>query len=87
MINQKDFDFTGQRILITGAAGGIGLAIAKIFSCHGAELILADIKTDEFKKQVKTLGDNISLHHYDIVSLYHYTINIIISYIIISLHH
>ena len=65
MINQKDFDFTGQRILITGAAGGIGLAIAKIFSCHGAELILADIKTDELKKQVKTLGDNISLHHYD----------------------
>jgi NAD(P)-dependent dehydrogenase (short-subunit alcohol dehydrogenase family) len=36
------FDLTGERILITGAAGGIGLATARVCAALGAELLLAD---------------------------------------------
>ena len=35
-------DFSGQRVLITGAAGGIGSAMAAAFAEHGAALVLAD---------------------------------------------
>ena len=42
-IETKDLDFSGKRVLITGAASGIGAEMAKTFSEHGASLILADI--------------------------------------------
>lgn len=35
-------DLVGQRVLITGAAQGLGAAIARVFAAHGAELILMD---------------------------------------------
>lgn len=38
----EKLDFTGQRVLVTGAAGGIGTCIAHSFDRHGADLILAD---------------------------------------------
>ena len=65
MIENKDFDFTGRRVLVTGAAGGIGSAIAKVFSAHGGELILADIDVDALKKQAGKLDKGISVHQYD----------------------
>jgi NAD(P)-dependent dehydrogenase (short-subunit alcohol dehydrogenase family) len=36
------FDFSGQRVLVTGAAGDIGGAIASAFAAHGATVLLAD---------------------------------------------
>jgi len=41
---QRDLDFTGKRVLITGAAHGFGAAMAKLFREQGAELVLADIE-------------------------------------------
>jgi 3-oxoacyl-[acyl-carrier protein] reductase len=35
--------FDGKRVLITGAAGGMGLAFARAFAAEGAELILTDV--------------------------------------------
>ena len=43
-IRTEDLDFSGKRVLITGAASGIGAEMAKTFGEHGASLILADIK-------------------------------------------
>ncbi|MEY4466231.1 MAG: hypothetical protein RIR21_24, partial [Pseudomonadota bacterium] len=39
----KAFDMQGQRVLITGAAGGIGSETAKLCSELGAITILTDI--------------------------------------------
>ena len=65
MIKENDLDFTGQRVLVTGAASGIGLAIAKLFSAHGGELILADLNINLLKQQEWKKGSRISLHQYD----------------------
>lgn len=39
-----DLDFTGRRILLTGAANGFGAAMATLFHAAGARLVLADIE-------------------------------------------
>jgi NAD(P)-dependent dehydrogenase (short-subunit alcohol dehydrogenase family) len=41
-IEANDLDFTGRRVLVTGAASGIGAAMARTFHAHGATMILAD---------------------------------------------
>jgi 3-oxoacyl-[acyl-carrier protein] reductase len=38
--------FSGQTVLITGAAGGMGLAAARSFAEHGAYVLLADLDGD-----------------------------------------
>jgi NAD(P)-dependent dehydrogenase (short-subunit alcohol dehydrogenase family) len=40
----QDFDFTGRRILVTGAANGFGEAMADLFHAAGATLVLADVE-------------------------------------------
>ena len=42
MISPQDLSFEGKRVLVTGAASGIGAAMARAFDAHGAELVLAD---------------------------------------------
>jgi len=39
-----DFGVRGYRVLITGGAGGIGLAFARAFAASGAETIVTDLK-------------------------------------------
>jgi NAD(P)-dependent dehydrogenase (short-subunit alcohol dehydrogenase family) len=39
-------DFSQSRVLVTGAAGGIGLAIAAAFAAQGAQVILADLSAE-----------------------------------------
>ena len=36
------FDFSGHRVLVTGAAGGIGRAVAEGFAGAGADLVIVD---------------------------------------------
>jgi NAD(P)-dependent dehydrogenase (short-subunit alcohol dehydrogenase family) len=40
-------DLNGHRILVTGAARGLGLAIARTLCAAGAEVVLADVLADE----------------------------------------
>ena len=40
----RDLDFSGRRVLVTGAANGFGAAMSALFSEHGATMVLADIE-------------------------------------------
>ncbi|MDG1009448.1 MAG: SDR family NAD(P)-dependent oxidoreductase, partial [Amylibacter sp.] len=45
------FSLEGKTAIITGAANGVGLEVARHFSDHGANVILVDM--DEAKLQVE----------------------------------
>ena len=47
---------TGKRAVITGAANGIGRAIAERFAAEGADLLLADIAAAELEVVAQRLG-------------------------------
>lgn len=40
------FDLTGQRVLLTGATGGLGRAIAKAMAARGAQVLISDVDPD-----------------------------------------
>ena len=65
MIDDRDLDFTGRRVLVTGAAGGIGSAMAAAFAAHGGELILADIDAEAGESRARELGGGTAFHQYD----------------------
>lgn len=49
----------GQRVLVTGASGGIGDAIAELFAAEGCRLILhANSRVSELDKRAKAAGWN-----------------------------
>ena len=39
-----DFDLTGKAIVVTGGSRGLGLAMARAFAAHGADLVIASRK-------------------------------------------
>lgn len=43
-MDNEGFNLTGNRILVTGAAGGIGQATARVLAKQGASLVLTDLK-------------------------------------------
>jgi NAD(P)-dependent dehydrogenase (short-subunit alcohol dehydrogenase family) len=50
-------DFTGRVAVVTGAAGGIGYAIAERFTIEGMKVVLADIDAEYLTQAVATLRD------------------------------
>ena len=65
MIGAQDLDFSGRRVLVTGAAGGIGSAMAAAFAAHGGELILADLDAERLETLARGVGGRTTVHHYD----------------------
>lgn len=51
-----DLDFTGRRILVTGASNGFGAAMATLFHAAGARLVLADIEEQPLAEIAERCG-------------------------------
>ena len=48
---------TGQIVLVTGGAGAIGAATAKLFAANGAHVVVADLDGDKAKQAAKAAGN------------------------------
>ncbi len=48
---------SGKSVIVTGAANGVGLAIARLFVANGASVLLADMDEDKLDTEVEALGD------------------------------
>lgn len=48
-------DFSGKGVFITGAASGIGLALAHAFAARGAKIVMADIDADGVAREAEAL--------------------------------
>ena len=44
------YDFQNRVLLLTGANGGIGREVAKLFYANGAQLVLTDLDHDALKR-------------------------------------
>ncbi|GAB3976345.1 3-hydroxybutyrate dehydrogenase [Actinoallomurus acanthiterrae] len=51
-----DPDLSGRRALVTGAAGGIGLACARRLAAAGADLLIVDVREDAARAAAAELG-------------------------------
>ena len=54
-------ELSGRRVLITGAARGIGAATAKRLHARGARLVLAGIEPDMLARTAADCGDALAV--------------------------
>jgi NAD(P)-dependent dehydrogenase (short-subunit alcohol dehydrogenase family) len=52
----QDLDYTGRRVLVTGAANGFGAAMAQEFAAAGATMLMADIEREPLHAGAEALG-------------------------------
>ena len=52
----EKYDLTGSRAVVTGGAGGIGLASAAALAECGAEVVIADVREDAGRRAAGELG-------------------------------
>jgi NAD(P)-dependent dehydrogenase (short-subunit alcohol dehydrogenase family) len=60
------FDFTDRVVLVTGAAAGIGQAIARAFHQAGARVALGDMREAALERTASALGPDVFSHVVDV---------------------
>ncbi len=66
---ERTFDLTGTTMLITGAAGGIGTATARLCKHLGASLVLSDcVDTQQLETLAQEIGSVTAVHRCDVTS-------------------
>lgn len=61
-------EFTDQVAIITGAAAGLGLAIAQKLATHGASVILCDLNHTALETAVKSIGAKAAIAELDVTN-------------------
>ena len=59
---QNPFSLEGRRVLVTGAAQGIGREVARMVAGLGGRVAAVDLKGDEVRKLTDEFGDNVKVH-------------------------
>jgi NAD(P)-dependent dehydrogenase (short-subunit alcohol dehydrogenase family) len=54
----QSFQFNQKRAVVTGAASGIGLAIAQAFAENGAEVVLIDLELEKISATAKSITES-----------------------------
>ena len=62
-------DHAGSRVIVTGACGGIGEAIARSFATAGAAVALADVRPAELAKVAADLADTGAVVYHEVVDV------------------
>ncbi|KAH9605508.1 hypothetical protein KSS87_004677 [Heliosperma pusillum] len=65
------FRLNGKVAIITGGASGIGECTAKLFTQHGAKVVIADIQDDLGQSICKELGPSATFVHCDVTNEAH----------------
>lgn len=61
----RELDFADKRVMITGAAGGLGKNLTQAFDLAGADLVLADIDAAALDAVAKSVKGAACTHLYD----------------------
>ncbi|MBX6369752.1 MAG: SDR family oxidoreductase [Rhodospirillales bacterium] len=60
---ERDLDFSGRRILVTGGANGLGAAMARGFAKNGAHVLIADIEEENASRLAREIGNAEALRY------------------------
>ncbi|WP_257098929.1 SDR family NAD(P)-dependent oxidoreductase [Pseudovibrio flavus] len=64
-----DYGLEGKVVVITGAASGLGLAMAKSYAAIGAKPVITDISQEALDRACEEIGPNVVAYLHDVTDL------------------